>query len=204
VTSLLVTFDHAELGVPFDRLPELPRPALAVILESSGIHGQAADEILATLQRTLQRVAAGESVTAIAEQLPASPVAAASEPAASDAAEIQLAAGQGSLDFDPAMAERMRALEVGTWVQLTSESGRVEPAKVSWISPISSRLLFVNRRGIRVLVASAEELAAMERLGRVQLREAGTAFDDAMHQVMGKLKAVAPPVSGPTSESAGA
>jgi PIN domain nuclease of toxin-antitoxin system len=90
----------------------------------------------------------------------------------------------------------MRTLEIGTWVQLTSESGRVEPAKVSWISPISSRLLFVNRRGIRVLVASAEELAAMARLGRLQLREADTAFDDAMHQVMGKLKAVAPaPVS---------
>jgi PIN domain nuclease of toxin-antitoxin system len=83
-------------------------------------------------------------------------------------------------------------------VQLTSESGRVEPAKVSWISPISSRLLFVNRRGIRVLVASAEELAAMARLGRLQLREADTAFDDAMHQVMGKLKAVAPAPVSPT------
>ena len=38
---------------------------------------------------------------------------------------------------------------------------RIEPAKVSWISPISGRLLLVNRRGIRVLVASVEELAAM-------------------------------------------
>jgi hypothetical protein len=116
-------------------------------------------------------------------------------------------AGKDKLEFDPALAERMRALEVGTWVQLTSESGRVEPAKVSWISPISSRLLFVNRRGIRVLVASAEELAAMAKLGRLQLREGDTAFDDAMHQVMGKLKATAPegesPVStGPASESA--
>jgi hypothetical protein len=199
VTSLLVTFDHAELGVPFDRLPELPRSAMASILESSGIHGQAADEVLTTLQRTLQRVAAGESVAAIAEELPASPIPVAPEPAASEIAVIQLAAGKETLDFDPAMAERMRALEVGTWVQLTSESGRVEPAKVSWISPISSRLLFVNRRGIRVLVASAEELAAMAFLGRVQLREAGTAFDDAMHQVMGKLKAVAPAAEQPST-----
>jgi hypothetical protein len=201
VTSLLVTFDHAELGVPFDRLPELPRAALASILESSGLLGQAADDVLATLERTLQRVAAGESDAAIAEELPASPIPAAPEPAAPEIAAIHLAAGKDTLDFDPAMAERMRALEVGTWVQLTSESGRVEPAKVSWISPISSRLLFVNRRGIRVLVASAEELAAMAFLGRVQLREAGTAFDDAMHQVMGKLKAVAPSASGQASES---
>lgn len=204
VTALMVGFDHAELGVPYDRLPELPRADLMAILESSGLHGHAAEDVIATLQRTLQRVSAGESATAIAEQLPASPVPVAREPVAADL-ELQLIAGKDGLDFDPAMAERMRGLEVGTWVQLTSESGRVEPAKVSWISPISSRLLFVNRRGIRVLVASAEELAAMARLGRVQLREANTAFDDAMHQVMGKLKATvqaegASPV-GPASHS---
>lgn len=195
VTSLLVSFDHAELGVPYDKLPELPRSTLLSILESSGVLGHAADEVLLTLQRTFQRVSAGESVTAIVEQLPASPIPAASE-SAGDSADLQLVAGNAALHFDPSMAERMRALEIGTWVQLTSESGRVEPAKVSWISPISSRLLFVNRRGIRVLVASAEELAAMAQLGRLQLREANTAFDDAIHQVMGKLKAVAPaPVS---------
>ena len=195
VTCLLVSFDHAELGVPYDKLPELPRPTLLSILESSGVLGHAADEVITTLQRTFQRVSAGESVTAIVEHLPESPIPVAPEPAA-DSADLQLVAGSATLDFDPAMAERMRAIEIGTWVQLTSESGRVEPAKVSWISPISSRLLFVNRRGIRVLVASAEELAAMARLGRLQLREADTAFDDAMHQVMGRLKAAAPaPVS---------
>jgi hypothetical protein len=207
VTSLLVSYDHAELGVPYDRLPELPRAQLALILESSGMHGHAAEEVLATLQRTLQRMSAGESAAAIAEALPASPIQPVPEPAAADPSELQLVAGSDRLEFDPALAERMRALEVGTWVQLTSESGRVEPAKVSWISPISSRLLFVNRRGIRVLVASAEELAAMAKLGRLQLRETGTAFDDAMHQVMGKLKATAPAdesaaAAGPASESA--
>jgi hypothetical protein len=204
VTALLVSFDHAELGAPFESLPELPQAVLTSILESSGIQGHAAAEVLATLQRTLRRVAAGETATAIAEELPVSHVPAAPEPSAPEVAELQLAAGKDTLDFDPAMAERMRALEVGTWIQLTSESGRVEPAKVSWVSPISSRLLFVNRRGIRVLVASAEELAAMAMLGRVQLREGNTAFDDAMHQVMGKLKAVAPAGSGQAPEGVSA
>jgi hypothetical protein len=73
-------------------------------------------------------------------------------------------------------------------LQLTGESGRTEPAKVSWISPISSRFLFVNRRGARILVASAEELAAMAKIGRVQLRPAGSAFDDALQQMMGRLQ----------------
>ena len=81
-----------------------------------------------------------------------------------------------------------RALDVGDWLHLVGGDGRSEPAKVSWISPISGRLLLVNRRGIRVLVASAEELAAMVKLGKVSLREGATAFDDAMHQVTGRLQ----------------
>jgi hypothetical protein len=62
------------------------------------------------------------------------------------------------------------------------------PAKVSWISPISSRLLLVNKRGIRVLVASVEEMAAMAMLGKLSLREGDNAFDDAMMQMAGRLQ----------------
>jgi hypothetical protein len=104
------------------------------------------------------------------------------------APSLRIVGGHDQLDFDPTMAERLHALEVGTWLQLAGESGKLEQAKVSWISPISSRFLFVNRRGIRVLVASAEELAAMAKQGRLQLRQADTAFDDAMHQIMGRLQ----------------
>ena len=104
------------------------------------------------------------------------------------APSLRIVGGHDQLDFDPAMAERLHALEVGTWLQLAGESGKLEQAKVSWISPISSRFLFVNRRGIRVLVASAEELAAMAKQGRLQLRQADTAFEDAMHQIMGRLQ----------------
>jgi hypothetical protein len=49
----------------------------------------------------------------------------------------------------------------------------------------------VNRRGIRVLVASPEELAAMEKLGKVLLRDGDTAFDGALHQVAGRLREAA-------------
>ena len=52
--------------------------------------------------------------------------------------------------------------------------------------------MFVNRRGIRVLVASAEELAAMARLDRLRLREADNAFEDAMHRMTHRLQAAAP------------
>jgi hypothetical protein len=89
------------------------------------------------------------------------------------------------------MLERMRKLQVGHWIQLATSQDRIEPAKISWISPISGRLLLVNRRGIRVLVASAEELAAMAKLGKVALREGETAFEDAMHQVTDRLRTAA-------------
>ncbi len=184
--GLLVAFDHAELGTPPDRLPALEREPLLAIFASSGVAGPAAEEALATLRLTLGQVAAGEETAANAAHLPAQVI----EPVAAPPIEpaLALVGNKDELDFDSAMADRMRALPVGTWLQLTSESGRVEPAKVSWISPISSRLLFVNRRGIRVLVASAEDLAAMAKLGKVQLREADNAFEDAMHHMVGRLK----------------
>jgi hypothetical protein len=59
---------------------------------------------------------------------------------------------------------------------------------LSWVSPISSRLMFVNRRGVRILVASVEELAAMKKQGHLVLREQEHVFDQAMHGVMGRLQ----------------
>jgi hypothetical protein len=187
VMGLLVSFDHAELGA--SPLP-LEREALSAILESSGCVGHAAEETLAALHHTLARIAEGD---AAAEQqtLPTPPPMPA--PPAPVVEPLLVAVTQGpELDFDAEMAEQIRALEMGSWVQLTSENGRSEPAKVSWVSPISGRLLFVNRRGIRVLVASAEELAAMVKAGRMALRGVDNAFEDSMRQVMGRLQAEAP------------
>jgi hypothetical protein len=71
---------------------------------------------------------------------------------------------------------------------MIADDGVVQPAKLSWVSPISSRLLFVNRRGVRVCAASAEELALMLKLGKLSLRGIDTAFERAMTQVLGKLR----------------
>lgn len=186
VAGLLAAYDMAELGVPLERQPALDRAVLQTIMASSGCIGDSADSALVTMQRTLEQLVIGDEAAAGAAQLPERPA----QPEAATQPEplLSVVDATAGLDYDPAMAQRMRALEVGTWLQLTSETGRTEPAKVSWISPISSRLLFVNRRGIRLLVASAEELAALAKLGRVQLREGDTVFDSAMHQVLGRLQ----------------
>ena len=159
----------------------IDRPGLLEILASSGCVGTQAEAAIDAIERSLAKTSEPDASTA---SLPAPVVAAA--PASPPVLEV--VGGRDQLDFDPEVAERMRALAIDTWVQLTGESGRSEPAKVSWISPISSRFLFVNRRGARVLVASAEELAAMEKQGRVHVRPSGSAFDNALQQIVGKLQ----------------
>ena len=191
IDDLLVAFDYAELRTPAAELPPLPAPQLEAILASSGCTGDAAQGAVASLHDALVRLAGGERAADIAIHMPEQQLA--PEPAAPPEPEpvLEVVAGTDKLDFDGNMLERMRKLQVGSWIQLSTSADRVEPAKVSWISPISSRLLLVNRRGIRVLVASAEELAAMAKLGKVSLREGESPFEDAMQQVAGRLQTAA-------------
>jgi len=177
--GLLEVADRGDAGV--NEAAVIDRPGLLEILASSGCVGTQADAAIDAIERSLAKTSEPHASTA---SLPVPVVAAA--PASPPVLEV--VGGRDQLDYDPEVAERMRALAIDTWVQLTGESGRSEPAKVSWISPISSRFLFVNRRGARVLVASAEELAAMEKQGRVHVRPSGSAFDNALQQIVGKLQ----------------
>ena len=45
------------------------------------------------------------------------------------------------------VVQGVRDLKVGTWLEFIEENGQRERAKLSWISPISQKYLFVNRRG---------------------------------------------------------
>src|SRR3546814_13570295 len=63
--------------------------------------------------------------------------------------------------FDPAIAARMRRLRPGQGLRLVDEDGQETAARVAWISPLTSRLLIVNRRGVRKMVVSPEELAGL-------------------------------------------
>jgi len=119
---------------------------------------------------------------------PATPNAEKARDPEATAPGLAVVAGTDTIAADPADVERIRKLEVGNWVEMIGEDGTSQPAKLSWVSPISSRLLFVNRRGMRVCAASAEELALMLKQGKLSLREIDTAFERAMTQVLGKLR----------------
>ncbi len=193
VGELLLAFDHADLHTPAEELPPLPREQIEAILASSGCVGQTAQAAIDSLQDALLRLAGGESAADNTSRMPEQAIM--PGPVAPPEPEPLLAIinGTDALDFDAAGLERMRKLEVGSWIQLATTAQGMEPAKVSWISPISGRLLLVNRRGIRVLVASPEELAAMAKIDKVVVREGATPFDDAMHQVAGRLRSAFKP-----------
>lgn len=191
IDQFLVAFDWASEGGVGNR-PPLPAVELEQVFASSGCTGDAAHAAIDALQDALARIAGGDADAAHEVRLPEAAALPDPAPLPPEDPPLAFVAGDDALDYDADTLARMRTLKVGDWLHLVSAEGRAEPAKVSWISPISARLLLVNRRGIRVLVASVQELAAMAKLGKVQLREAGTAFDDAMHQMADRLKSAAP------------
>ena len=60
---------------------------------------------------------------------------------------------------------------------------------MAWVSPLTARLLIVNRRGQRQLVASPEEVAALLQAGRIALSASEAPFDRAMKRLWQQLNA---------------
>jgi hypothetical protein len=173
--------------------PSWDEGTLRVMMQSSGSFGEAADEAVAALRAASTHAATSAVETPFPAAAPApesvpAPAAAPAPASAIDEPLLRVVGGRDTLDYDPAMADSIRALPIGSWMQLLPESGRGEPVKLAWISPVSSRLLLVNRRGIRLLVASPEELAAMVEAGRLQLRQGDTPFEDVLHRMVDRLQ----------------
>jgi len=205
-------------------LPATLREVLTPVLASSGVTGPGATEVLDAVEWVLLAVRLGRMDAAQDHQLPPamqgmrlhdnesesagapSEQAAAAAPvpgmlpvpesSAAQAPELHVVAGQATEveEFDPEDVERVKALTMGAWVEFVDDAGEPVPAKLSWISPISSRLLFVTRRGMRHCAASPQELAVMIKQGKLHLRIGDSAFENAMTQVLGRLRDAAPKV----------
>ncbi len=161
------------------------RPSLQKVFASIGMNADAASSAVDALHDTLQAVAA--SRPDLEKSLPELPQVAL--PKAEDEAGgvVQLVGGTDTMDFDHTDADHFRTLAIGTWLDFIDKDNKVQAGKLSWVSPISSRLLFVNRRGVRFCVASPEELAVMVRMGRLRKHEDEDAFDSAMQGVIQRL-----------------
>lgn len=158
-------------------------PQILGCLAATGLDDSAARHAMALLVRTLADPDAPRDLHAVD-----------AEDNSEEREETELWVGTGE-DLPPPRAElveRMSALSVGDWVQLRDVRGGETAAKVAWISPMTARRLLVNRRGVRVLAASPEQLARMAGQGRVDpLRDCASA-GQAMERVRRTLQSAVP------------
>ena len=169
---------QARGGVVADRLIAL-QPAIVECLVACGQDEHGANDWLAGVVRAL----AQPDLPRMVRNLP--PPVVADDDAEQGA--LRVVGGHAGLDFDPEVADRMRLLAPGEWLRLLDQQGEHVAAKVAWISPLSGRLLLVNRRGAKVLVASAEQLAALVAEGRLVANTEQAPFDEAMRQMRTRL-----------------
>ena len=82
---------------------------------------------------------------------------------------------------------QVQALQPGTWLEFCFADEAMTRAKLSWISPMSGRYLFVNRRGLKVADYPPQELAVLLAGGQARVLAANALFDRAMSAIVGKL-----------------
>lgn len=161
----------------YDRVIEKQR-AIEAVLASSGVLAEASQEMVKRIAEASVQCQIGDV-----------PQPAGTESSVLSETSLHLAFNKDALDFDQADAEFFKTLAVGTWLQLEGSNGGYSPIKLAWVSPISSRLMFVNRRGVRVLVVSVEELAQMKKQGKLIVHVQESVFEQTMDRVLNRLKA---------------
>jgi hypothetical protein len=156
--------------------------ALAQCAHSSGLDPRAAEEWLAGFARAMAFPDAERN----AVEAPVVP-----NGDGDDDATLRLVGGTDTLAYDAAVAAMLRELEPGAWLRLVDESGKEASVKLAWISPLTGRRLLVDRRGLRQLVASPEQMAVLAAEGRLALNATASPFDEAMRAVRRQLAAAA-------------
>lgn len=101
---------------------------------------------------------------------------------------------------DDEYARVARNLKVGTWVEFRLDNGQIERAKLSWVSPISSKFLFVNRKGLKVADKTAWGLASDLREQRAVVLEDVPLFDRALDAIVERLKSSSESAAGAPAE----
>ena len=96
-----------------------------------------------------------------------------------------------------AQMEAVGAMKPGTWIEFCPAGSAAERAKLSWISPMSGRYLFVNRRGLKVGDFAPQELAASLAAGTARILASNAFFDRAMDAIVGRLSQPASDASEP-------
>lgn len=126
----------------------------------------------------------------------------------SSSPEVEPEQALEELPADDESVRAVRELKVGTWIEFIGEDDQRERAKLSWISPISAKYLFVNRRGLKVCDKTVAALAVELRRGSAIILEEVPLFDRALDAIVARLRGneakpeeAAAPASAPAQET---
>lgn len=120
-------------------------------------------------------------------------------------AEDQTSAAPAPAAVDSPELRQVEALQPGTWLEFSSADAGMVRAKLSWISPMSGRYLFVNRRGLKVGDYAPQELAPLLAAGRARVLADNALFDRALTAIVGRLSEdTATPTPTPATVGGGA
>lgn len=88
--------------------------------------------------------------------------------------------------------KQLQKVRPGAWFELTDDRGRPLRAKLSWVSPITGRFLFVDRKGLKIAEKNLPGLSAELRQKQARILEDVPLFDRAMDVILGRLKGNVP------------
>ena len=94
----------------------------------------------------------------------------------------------------------VRQLKVGTWMEFAGERESRVRAKLSWVSPISEKYLFVNQNGVKITEKSIYDLASDLKEGRATILHQAPLFDRALEAIMKRLRSPAAPKTSGAAE----
>jgi hypothetical protein len=100
--------------------------------------------------------------------------------------------------IDDEFLVQAKSMKVGMWVEFNNpDNATKERAKLSWISPITGKYLFVNRKGLKVADKTVFALATEMRRGSTIMLEEVPLFDRALDAIVARLKASHPAAERP-------
>ena len=88
------------------------------------------------------------------------------------------------LEEDDSFDACAQGLKRGMWFDLEIETGTRAHCRLTWVSPLRTRLLFTNRDGFDAFVRSEREVAAMLRLGRLRVVDHEPIVGRALEQLL--------------------
>jgi hypothetical protein len=112
--------------------------------------------------------------------------------AAPDFDDDNLGFASPDITTDSPEYRQVEALQSGTWLELSLADDSCTRAKLSWISPMTGRYLFVNRRGLKVADYAPRELATLLKQGKARVLAANALFERAMSAIVDRLSHPSP------------